>query len=95
MPTTVPVAKFIVVRVSEHEGTAIHVGPGMDYDVIGLIVEGGEVKVNGRNMAGDWLRLSDESEELWIYRPSVTVNIEHLLPVAQNSPTPAPPPAEE
>ncbi len=49
-------------------------GPGMQYPALGTAIGGENVTVTGRNQAGDWLRISFQGRNGWVYAPLLTLN---------------------
>lgn len=67
-------------------------GPGTDYDILGVLKEGDTLKVTGRDLAGDWLRvIASDGQEGWVTCSLLQVNVDVAgVPVAQVLPTPTP-----
>jgi hypothetical protein len=71
-------------------------GPSTDYTIIGYLLMGTEVKILGRNNAGNWFFIDSGSQQGWISgiafqtTPVVMPTLPILTP--SPSPTPSPPP---
>ena len=81
-------------------GTIVNLrrGPGTDYPTDGLVHEGDQVSVTGRNAAGDWLQITHPAatgELVWIYGPLTDVEAATVQVLAEAAtievavPTPA------
>lgn len=69
-------------------------GPGIEYDVLELLLTGQIAEAVGRNAAGDWwqVRLGDENQ-CWVSAQTVEVNFgAGALPLVAAPPTPTPSP---
>ncbi len=69
-------------------GTTVNLrrGPGTDYPADGLVYEGDQVSVTGRNTAGDWLQITHPAvtgELVWIYGPLTDVDAAALQGLAE------------
>jgi uncharacterized protein YgiM (DUF1202 family) len=76
-----------------HETLNVRAGPGTSYAKVGVLQQGDEVKVTGRNGAGTWLAITTaDGTEGWVYAdytsPDTAIK---SLPIAQASPPPASP----
>ncbi|MBN1679615.1 MAG: SH3 domain-containing protein [Anaerolineae bacterium] len=58
------------------QGNNINVrsGPGTNYRVVDVLEAGSTAVANGRNTAGDWLRVDLDGAPGWVYVPLITVN---------------------
>lgn len=59
-------------------GINLRSGPGTGYAVAGGLAAGDEVTVDGRNTAGDWLHLVDDTR-LWVYAPLLATECDLML----------------
>lgn len=69
-------------------GTVVNLrgGPGTDYPAVGLVHEGDQVSVTGRNAAGDWLQAMHPAatgELVWIYGPLTDVDAATVQALAE------------
>ncbi len=69
-------------------GTVVNLrrGPGTDYPADGLVYEGDQVSVTGRNAAGNWLQIMHPAatgERVWIYRPLTDVDAATVQALAE------------
>jgi uncharacterized protein YgiM (DUF1202 family) len=67
----------------------LRAGPGTNYSVVGAVVAGAQLNLNGRTAAGNWLRL--ETGE-WI-SASLVNNVQTSLPIVDGATLPATPTA--
>jgi uncharacterized protein YraI len=79
-----------------HETLNVRAGPSTAYDKVGLLRQGDEVVVRGRNEAGTWLAVTLlDGTEGWVYADYADLNVPRdSLAVAQApvAPTPSTPP---
>ena len=82
-PKSTPVPRSHANRLSN-----LRSGPSIQYDIVGGLEKGEQVKPVARNQAGDWLKLDSGA---WIFAELVE-NISPGLPVETNLPAPPPTP---
>ncbi len=82
-PISTPVPRTHANRLSN-----LRSGPSIQYDIVGGLEKGEQVKPVARNQAGDWLKLDSGA---WIFAELVE-NISPGLPVETNLPAPPPTP---
>lgn len=70
----------------------LRAGPGTDFEVIGEVEAGQEVRIRAQTAAGDWLQMESEDEEVWIAAFLVDVPAGLELPIQADLPTPSPTP---
>ncbi|MBN1679616.1 MAG: SH3 domain-containing protein [Anaerolineae bacterium] len=72
-------------------GINVRSGPGTSYGIVNVLESGGTAVANGRNAAGDWLRVDLEDGPGWVYVPLVTVDGDiNTLAVIEEGAEPAP-----
>lgn len=60
----------------------LRAGTGTNFEIVDTLTTNETITVNGRNPAGDWLRLEREGETAWVFASLVTVDGDiSLLPV--------------
>lgn len=69
-----PPAPMCTGTVLTSTGTNVRSGPGTEYEVIGGLASGEAMTANGRNAAGDWLRLSYRGQNGWVHTPLVELS---------------------
>ncbi len=52
----------------------LRAGPGTDWNVVGSLKRGDEVSVIGKNEAGDWLQIFNQSQTRWVAAKFVELN---------------------
>jgi hypothetical protein len=74
-----------------HETLNIRLGPGTSYAKVGVLQQGDETKVTGRNGAGTWLAITTADGIVgWVYADYTSLDTAiESLPVAQAPPPPA------
>ena len=74
---------------SVREAANVRTGPGPDYDIVGTVMAGDELRVTGEVRGRDWLRVAypREGDSAFIYAPLLRL-------VREAAPRPAPTPAE-
>ncbi|MFX1476301.1 MAG: SH3 domain-containing protein, partial [Promethearchaeota archaeon] len=67
-------------------------GPGVVYDILGVLKQGDPLKVTGRNLMGDWLKvIAPDGEEGWVAASCLEINVPLAgVAVAQAPPIPTP-----
>lgn len=68
-------------------------GPGVDYDQIGVMIQGQRAPALGRSPGGDWIQIhypGVPGNVGWVYSPLVTLEGSGLLGVVEPPPTPTP-----
>ena len=73
----------------------VRLGPGTDYDQVGVLNSGQEAPAIGRSPGGDWIMITYAGvpgNVAWVYSPLVTlVNLgAEVLPIVEPPPTPTP-----
>lgn len=71
----------------------VRLGPGTEYDKIGVLIAGQEAPAVGRSAGGDWIMIAYPSpfgEFAWVYARFVLLESNQLLPVIEPPPTPTP-----
>jgi len=73
----------------------VRLGPGTDYDQVGVLNSGQEAPAIGRSPGGDWIMITYPGvagNAAWVYSPLVTlVNLgAEVLPIIEPPPTPTP-----
>jgi tetratricopeptide (TPR) repeat protein len=83
-PTAIPDA------VVNAEALNLRSGPGMVYDILGVLKRGDCLEITCRSPEGDWLEVGcPDGEEGWVARWLLKVNVDMAsVPVCQVSPTP-------
>ncbi len=93
-PTLVPLPTFTFTPVAEPVGIVnaepslnLRSGPGLEYDVIGSLPLGSEVKATGRSDTGDWLAVSTDQGDGWVAAQYIDLNVPlDSLPVTTEAP---------
>ncbi|NIS82815.1 MAG: SH3 domain-containing protein [Anaerolineales bacterium] len=101
--TPAPVAQTTIVATvtSTPEGPKIIVpelvnvrmGPGTEYDKIGVLIAGQEAPAVGRSAGGEWIMITYPNplgEFAWVYARYVLLEPNQLLPIIEPPPTPTP-----
>jgi hypothetical protein len=68
-------------------------GPGVVYDILGMLKQGDSLKVTARNLAGDWLKvIAPGGEEGWVAASLLEIDLPlaDIPVVTQAPPTPTP-----
>jgi hypothetical protein len=52
----------------------VRVGPGQGYAAVDVLPSGTAITANGRNTAGDWIRLEQAGAMGWVYAPLMTLD---------------------
>ncbi len=73
----------------------VRLGPGTDYDQVGVLNSGQEAPAIGRSPGGDWIMITYQGvpgNVAWVYSPLVTLlNLgAGVLPIVEPPPTPTP-----
>ena len=88
-----PVSRLMSAR----EAANVRTGPSPDYDIVGTVMSGDELRVTGEVRGRDWLRVEypQSGDEAYIYGPLLTL-VRQLPRAAESTSTPsADPPAAE
>ena len=87
-PTQTPIADAVV----NAKNLNLRSGPGMVYDRLGVLEQGDPLKVTGRNLAGDWLRvIAHDGQEGWVAASLLEINVPLAdVTTAQAPSTPTP-----
>jgi len=85
-PTPIPDA------VVNAEALNLRSGPGIVYDILAVLKQGDSLKVRGRNLVGDWLKvIAPDGKEGWVAASLLEINLSLAgVAVAQVPPTPTP-----
>jgi hypothetical protein len=89
--TSTPVGPSILVP----DQVNVRLGPGTDYDQVGVLNTGQEAPAIGRSPGGDWIMIrypGVPGDVAWVYAPLVTIlNLgSSVLPIVEPPPTPTP-----
>jgi hypothetical protein len=71
----------------------VRLGPGTEYDKIGVLIAGQQAPAVGRSAGGDWIMIvypSQFGEYAWVYSRYVVLEPNQLLPIIEPPPTPTP-----
>jgi hypothetical protein len=71
----------------------VRLGPGTEYDKIGVLIAGQQAPAVGRSAGGDWIMIvypSQFDEYAWVYSRYVVLDSNELLPIIEPPPTPTP-----
>lgn len=71
----------------------VRLGPGTEYDKIGVLIAGQQAPAVGRSAGGDWIMIvypSQFDEYAWVYSRYVVLDSNQLLPIIEPPPTPTP-----
>ena len=71
----------------------VRLGPGTEYDKVGVLIAGQEAPAVGRSAGGDWIMIvypSQFDEYAWVYSRYVVLEPNQLLPIIEPPPTPTP-----
>lgn len=103
VPSTVQQAIIVSTVTGTPEGPVIVVpdqvnvrlGPGTNYDKVGVLIAGQEVPALGRTPGGLWIQIvypGVPGNIAWVYAPYVVLDTaQQLLPIIEPPPTPTPP----
>lgn len=82
---------FITVNTGTEPSINVRSGPGMDYEMLGRLLEGEQAKALGRSPGGDWVMIAYPSApdgRGWVYAYLVLLSGE--VPIVEPPPTPTP-----
>lgn len=71
----------------------VRTGPGLEYDKVGVLVQGQTAPAIGRSVGGDWVQIrypGVEGNVAWVYSGFIRVIGTGLLPTVVPPPTPTP-----
>ncbi len=71
----------------------VRLGPGVEYDKIGVLIAGQQAPAVGRSAGGDWIMIiypNQFDEYAWVYSRYVVLEPIQLLPIIEPPPTPTP-----
>ncbi len=71
----------------------VRLGPGVEYDKIGVLIAGQQAPAVGRSAGGDWIMIvypNQFDEYAWVYSRYVVLEPNQLLPIIEPPPTPTP-----
>ena len=88
--TPVPVAKVVVTAPQAN----LRQGPSTSHPKAGVVKQGNEFVVLGKNPAGDWWQIQINGQPAWIFGNLVRVENPDIVQVAENIPTPPPAPTQ-
>ncbi|HEY53824.1 MAG TPA: SH3 domain-containing protein, partial [Caldilineae bacterium] len=82
--TPAPVAKLTVTGSQAN----LRKGPGTAYDRVGVVRQGDEFVILGKNAKGDWWQIQVNGQPAWLYQDLVQVQNPDIVVVAANIPAP-------
>jgi hypothetical protein len=71
----------------------VRLGPGVNYDQVGVLIAGQEAPALGRSPGGDWIQIAYPGVPdniAWVYASFVVLESSQMLPVVEIPPTPTP-----
>lgn len=71
----------------------VRMGPGTDYEVVGVLISGARVPALGQSPAGEWTQIfyaGVEGNTAWVYSRLIRLEGQGFLPVVEPPPTPTP-----
>jgi hypothetical protein len=71
----------------------VRLGPGLDYELVGVLISGQRAPALGRSSGGDWIQIEYpgvEGNVAWVYAPLVNLDPPGFLQVIEPPPTPTP-----
>jgi hypothetical protein len=71
----------------------VRLGPGTNYDKIGVLIAGQEAAALGRSPGGEWILIAypnPQGDVAWVYAPFVVLDSNQLLSIVEPPPTPTP-----
>lgn len=71
----------------------VRLGPGTEYDKVGVLIAGQEASALGRSPGGDWIQIvypGVPDNTAWVYASFVVLESTQMLPVVEIPPTPTP-----
>lgn len=72
----------------------VRLGPGLDYEKVGVLISGQEAPALGRSPGGDWIQIfypGVPGNVAWVYAPNVVLEPgQRLLPIVEPPATPTP-----
>lgn len=75
------------------EQVNVRLGPGTDYDKVGVLIAGQEEPALGRSPGGEWIQIAYPGvpgNVAWVYAPFVVLESNRGLPIIEPPPTPTP-----
>ncbi len=88
--TGTPSGPFILVP----DEVNVRLGPGTDYELVGVLIAGQRAPALGRSPGGDWIQIDYvgvPGNVAWVYAPLVRLEGgQGFLPVVESPPTPTP-----
>jgi PKD repeat protein len=94
-PTPQPPAQGAPQATVNASGLNVRTGPGTNYDIVGVLLNGQKVEITGRNADATWyqIRFSGSPAGVgWVAAAYVTAENVGNVPVVQAPPPPSPPP---
>lgn len=87
-PTITPDVPYVV---KQSDGDAnLRLGPGTDYEVVGVLKNGDSLNIIGRNSDSSWWQVSTQNGEAWVATGIVVAhNVTDNVPVQEPPPLPA------
>jgi hypothetical protein len=71
----------------------VRLGPGTEYDKVGVLIAGQEAPALGRSPGGDWIQIEYPGVPdniAWVYASFVVLESAQMLPIVEIPPTPTP-----
>jgi hypothetical protein len=72
----------------------VRIGPGTDYELVGVLIAGQQAPAVGRSLGGDWIQIiypGVPGDLAWVYAPLVRLDAgQSTLPIIEPPPTPTP-----
>jgi len=76
------------------EQVNVRLGPGINYDQVGVLISGQRASALGRSPGGDWIQISYPGvpgNVAWVYAPFVVLEqVQGILPIIEPPPTATP-----
>ena len=70
----------------------VRIGPGTDYELVGVLIAGQQAPAVGRSIGGDWIQIiypGVPGDLAWVYAPLVRLDAgQSTLPIIEPPPTP-------
>lgn len=76
------------------EQVNVRIGPGIDYDQVGVLISGQQASALGRSPGGEWIQIAYPGvpgNVAWVYAPFVVLDqAQGMLPIVEPPPTATP-----
>lgn len=72
----------------------VRLGPGTDYEIVGVLIAGQRAPALGRSPGGEWIQITYPGvadNTAWVYSTLVRLEGQGFLPAVEPPPTPTPP----